>query len=124
MQDVDAAKQKAALSHMALRCDVPALQPEMPQFIMGNEHILSAALVASLSPTLSANVHLHRRKSSWVNHEAMAEWGRALSKALGPHCEKYQSALLLDACGVHCGNKLRQELWRGARLGRLHPMQV
>ena len=113
VEDVGAGQQKAALSHMAVVCDVPSLQPEMPQVILGNEHILRQALVSSLSPTLPANVHVHRRKSSWVNHEVMAEWGRTLSNALAPHRKKYQPVLLLDACGVHNGKEFLQALQRG-----------
>ena len=113
MQDVDAGKQKAALSHLAVVCDVPELQPQMPQVILGNEHVLRKALVESLSPTLPANVHVLRRKSSWVNHEMMAEWAKTLSKALAPHKEKYQPVLLLDACNVHYGKKFLKELQKG-----------
>ena len=43
VQDVDAGQQKAALSLMALICDVPSLQPDMPQVILGNGHILKQA---------------------------------------------------------------------------------
>ena len=89
VQNVDAGRQKAAVSHMALICDSPALQPKMPQFILSNEYILSKVLVECLSPTLPSNVHVHRRKSSWVNHEAMVEWARALLKCLAPHVETF-----------------------------------
>ena len=113
VQDVDAGKQKAALSHLAVVCDVPQLQPQMPQVILGNKHILSKVLVESLSPTLPANVHVLRRKSSWVNHEVMAEWGRTLSKALAPREEKFQPLFLLDACNVNYGKKFLKELQKG-----------
>ena len=105
VQYVDLGQQKAALSHMALVCDVPALQPQMPQFIVGNEHVLSKAVLDSMPCPLPANVHLLRRKSSWVNHTIMAEWSRALSKALAPHRARYQPVLLLDVCPVHCGTQ-------------------
>ena len=113
VQDVASGAQKAALSHMGLVCDAPALQPHMPQFILGNEHVLSKALLDNVAAALPTNVHLLRRKSSWVNHESMAEWGCALSKALAPHRARYQPILLLDACPTHYGDKLLRELAKG-----------
>ena len=124
VQDVDAGKQKAALSHLAVVCVVPQLQPQMPQVLLGNEHVLSKALVESLSPHLPPNVQVLRRKSSWVNHEVMAEWGRTLSKALAPHQEKFQPVLLLDACSVHYGKKSLKELQKEKCLGRFHPRRA
>ena len=113
VQDVDLGKQKAALSHMALVCDDPALQPQMPQFIVGNEHVLSKAVLDSMAGALPANVHLLRRKSSWVNHTTMTEWGRALAKALAPHRSRCQPLLLLDVCPVHCNKHFLQAMSRG-----------
>ena len=113
VQNVDAGRQKAALSHMALLCDSSALQPHMPQFILGNEHVLSKAVVESLSPTIPGNVHVLRRKSSWVTHDTMTEWARALSKSLAPHLKEFQPILLLDACQVHYGRRFLKALQRG-----------
>ena len=112
VQDVSPGMQKASLSHMGLICDTPPLQPEMPQFILGNEYVLPQSLVSSLSPTLPVNVHLLRRKSCWVNHEVMAEWALALRRALRPHLQNYQPVLLLDACAVHYGEKFLKALQR------------
>ena len=103
VQDVSPGMQKAALSHMGLICYTPSLQPEMPQFILGNEHVLPQSSVSSRSPTLPANVHLLRRKTSWVNHDVMAEWALALKRALRRHLLDYQPVLFPHACALHYG---------------------
>ena len=120
---MDAGRQKAALSHMALVCDVPALQPNMPQFILGNEHILSTALVGSVARTLPTNVPLLRRKSRRVNHGTMVEWARALSLSLSPHNARFQPVLLLDACAAHYV-QISCESWPRAESGLCTHPQV
>ena len=121
VQDVSAGHQKAALSHMALVCDVPSLQPEMPQFILGNEHVLAQALVSSLSPTLPKNVHLLRRKSSWVTHDVMAEWGaRSVECLVSASGEVPACSITRRVLGALRGEVLPSAA-AGASVGRLHP---
>ena len=65
-------------------CDDPAVQPVVPQVIIGNEHLVPEAVRRALEAEslLMSNVKVLRRKSAWVNDEALSlvasTWGKAL----------------------------------------------
>ena len=50
-------------------CDDPAVQPVVPQVIIGNEHLVPEAVRIALEAEslLMSNVKVLRRKSAWVN---------------------------------------------------------
>ena len=60
------------------------MQPVVPQVIIGNEHLVPEGVRIALEAEslLMSNVTVLRRKSAWVNDEALslvaAVWGKAL----------------------------------------------
>ena len=76
---------RSNLSLVALLCDDPSIQAKLPQYIIGNEHMLPAAVVAQLQVegALLPNVRLVRRKSAWVNDAVLSviarHWVRSLT---------------------------------------------
>ena len=117
---------RSNLSLVALLCDDSAVQAELPQYIVGNEHVLPAAVVAELQMTgaLLPNVRLVRRKSAWVNDAVLAVMAKHWGQVLRRHCEKRQAVLLIDSCNAHLGRKFlaacaRAQLWIVAVPARL-----
>ena len=109
---------RSTLSLVALLCEDTAVQAELPQYIIGNEHVLPAAVVTELRVTgaLYPNVRLLRRKSAWVNDAVLAmiakHWGEVLSR----HRAERQPILLVDSCNAHLGRKFlaacaRAKIW-------------
>ena len=86
-------------------CDTATHRPKLPQFILGNEHVLHHRELHYVRPTLAPNITVQRRKSGWVNHEVMAEICQTLGSALAPHLEKFQPILLLDTAPCHFGKR-------------------
>ena len=98
---------RGALSLIALLCDDSSVQPRLPQYVIGNEHVLQASLVADLQNDgrLLPNVRLLRRKSAWVNDAALAAIARHWGQVLVEVSADRQPILLLDACSAHLGPK-------------------
>ena len=83
-QQVTRNQKRGALSFLTVLCDDPAVQPVVPQVIIGNEHLVPEGVRIALEAEslLMSNVTVLRRKSAWVNDEALslvaAVWGKAL----------------------------------------------
>ena len=109
-QKVSLAKRRTYLTHIGLICDAPALQPLLPQVLIGNEETFAAGAVAGLQAACPQNVHLLRQKSAWNNVEACKTTVRLLAKALEPHLGPMglQPVLFLDAAPLHLQASLFQ----------------
>ena len=61
---VAAAQTRSVLSLVALLCNDSSIQPHLPQYILGNEHVLQSNVLGELrrDRSLSPNVHIVRRK--------------------------------------------------------------
>ena len=101
VQHASRMQQRACLTHVAFVCDQPAIQPLLPQIVLGNEHVLRAQEAAEVQAHLSRNVFVMRRKSAWVDVEIMKSIVRALRCVLAPLSDAWQPILLLDAYGPH-----------------------
>ena len=77
------------------------VQPTLPQFILGNEHVLPARCFAALAAACPPNVTLVRRKTGWVDRFVFRRILTVLCDALAPLRSSYQPILLLDAHRVH-----------------------
>ena len=100
---VTRAQTRSVLSLVALLCNDSSIQPRLPQYILGNEHVLQTSALGELrrDRSLSPNVHILRRKSAWVNDAELAGIARHWSRVLQQHCPDRQPILLLDACSAH-----------------------
>ena len=63
-QQVTRRQKRGALSFLTVLCDDPAVQPVMPQVIIGNEHLVPEAVRIALEAEslLMSNVKVLRRK--------------------------------------------------------------
>lgn len=101
VQNVPRRKRRCCLTHIALICDVPELQPLLPQLVVGNEATFLVRDMAALRAACPANVVLVRQKSAWNNEFLCAQVVKLLVAALRPHLGRYQPVLLLDAVRIH-----------------------
>ena len=104
-------KKRGSLTHVALVCDDNTVQPLLPQFIIGNEHILRVTDLKEIESSLAHNIIVIRAKSSWVTVELFIVLLEMLRKVLNAHNVKQVPILLLDCCPVH----LHPRLWKAAR---------
>ena len=82
LQKASLATKRTCFTHVGLICDEPALQPLLPQVLIGNEETFKAGAVAGLQAACPQNVHLLRQKSAWNNVEARKQVIRLLGAAL------------------------------------------
>ena len=92
---------RAYLSHVAFICDDPAIQPLLPQVIIGNEHTLKARELATYRAICPPRVRVLRRQSAWVNWQLIVQIIQWLAAALAPFISEVQPLLFFDACRPH-----------------------
>ena len=117
-QNATRGQTRSNLSLVALLCEDSAIQAELPQYIIGNEHVVPAAVVAQLhvEGALLPNVRLQRKKSAWVNDAVLAVVARHWGEVLSRHRAERQPILLVDSCNAHLGRKFlaacaRAKIW-------------
>ena len=109
------------MTHVAFVCDQTAVQPLLPQVVIGNCATFHVREWAQLNAQRPANVILVRQKSAWNNTELLKWIFRLLGAALRPLAARYQPILLMDACRVHLPECVAQScaslgIWLGRAL--------
>ncbi len=106
---------RSAVTLVAWVCDCPELQKVLPQFIIGNEHILPAR-VASQHAQGENNIFLLRHKSSWVRAPLLASLLRVVATAIRLSEPTAYIMMSMDACSVH----LSPAVLRAAARQKIH----
>ena len=109
-------KRRTCLTHVAIICDNPRLQPLLPQYIIGNSQTFLQRDWPALLAAAPGNVVLIRQKSAWNNVTLFVQILHRLGTLLRPYLLSCQPVLLLDACRLHCARPvlqacLRSHLW-------------
>ena len=117
MQHAPTSRKRGSLTHVALVCTDSAIQPKLPQIVMGNERTLTAGeLTAIQGQNLPPNVQVWRRKSAWVTKDSMREILKEIWKCVRPYQKERQVVLLLDSHPCHLdpmflANCVRKKIW-------------
>ncbi len=102
---------RGSLTHVVLICDDTAVQPLLPQMIIGNEHILRVTDMQTLETETAANIYIVRAKSSWITAELFMLLLQTLGKTLRQNEVAKKPILLLDGSPVH----LTPAAWQAAK---------
>ena len=92
---------RAGITHVAIVCDDPSLQPKLPQVLIANERVIPARCLGAIVDALPDNVVLLRRKSGWNNTELMCIVVELLEQALFRWAPDGFAVLLMDAARIH-----------------------
>jgi hypothetical protein len=109
-QHVTRQQLRGQLTHAALICDDAALQPLLPQVLIGDHSMLQARVQRAIADRVPANVTVLRLKSRWMDAPLLQAILRALGQALRGHPDRHP-VLLLDCCPCH----LQEPVLRTAR---------
>ncbi len=109
------AQRRSCLTLVGFIADTLEFQKMLPQFIIGNEHVLPAAFVSRF-PQGAGNVYMIRRKSSWVSKKLLIFMLRRVAVALRRTSLSPYIILSMDTCPVH----LAPEVFRAAAQAKLH----
>ena len=119
-QRVSRAKRRSCLTHVGVICDDTALQPLMPQYIIGNCSTFLARDWSDLEARAPPNVTLVRQKSAWVNTGLLVRIVRRVGLVLRPYASSCQAVLVMDACCVH----FAEPVLKACRIWGLWPVFV
>ena len=89
------------LTHIAVVCDDPAVQPLLPQILLVAGAVLPLGLLDAISEFLPDNIEIWRAKSGWVNGDVFAKVIERIAETLQPLKATHQCILMLDCMGAH-----------------------
>jgi len=104
VQTVAKWKRRCCLTHVGLICDQADIQPQLPQFVVGNERTFLARNMPALRLACPPNVTLVRQKSAWSSAALTARVVREIAAALrrlGARSRNLQVVLVMDAARIH-----------------------
>lgn len=109
-------RKRTCLTHVAVICDNPRLQPLLPQYIIGNCNTFLQRDWQGLLAGAPGNVVLVRQQSAWNNIKLFVQILQRLGAILRPYLVSYQPVVFFDACRLHCAREifqtcLRHHLW-------------
>ena len=91
---------RSCITFMASITHDTAIQPKLPQILIGNKHQFTAQ-VMRLAQTLPKNIHLYKQQSAWNNHACMRKYISLWGKSLGDAVRQRYVILLLDVHRSH-----------------------
>jgi hypothetical protein len=100
-EDANTADTHGHVSYVAMVTHDTAIQPLLPQVLLGNEHRFTQTLLKAIKPEIPPNIVLLRQKSAWNCHSTMRAILSLLAKALGKHLTERYVILILDVHSTH-----------------------
>ena len=100
-EQVNSAEAKAAVTFIGFVTHDEAIQPKLPQVILGNKHKLTLSLMAALALVKPENFFLWREDSSWTNKGVVCRLLTLVAKCLAAYRETHQIILVLDVASCH-----------------------
>lgn len=97
-------------THLATICNVPAIQPLLPQIIFVGASNLRVGDWNRICETLPNNVYLKRMPSGWNSSNQHKVFLRLLRAILEPFMETYQPILFFDTAPAHMKPEVLAEL--------------
>ena len=92
---------RKAITHVAVICDDPALQPLLPQIILVNERTMSVRGLGTWSRIPGCKAEVWRGKSAWINKKVFANIISRIGNVLKSVAPDRQAILLMDAHSSH-----------------------
>lgn len=124
VQNASLARRRAYMSHVAIICDAPHIQPVLPQVFICNERLFPQAELATLRAGLPKNVHLWRQRSAWNSIALMMAVIRLLRDALAPYMAEFMPIFLFDAAKIHINGKVFAQCGRAGLLPGMVPSKM
>lgn len=100
-ENANTADTRGHVTYVSMITHDSAVQPKVPQVILGNEHRFTKTLLASVKPQVPSNVVLMRCKSAWNCHATMRAILSLLARTLGKLAKDRYVILLLDVHRSH-----------------------
>ena len=112
-QRVSKADTRLYFTHVAVICNIPSIQPLLPQVIFLGAASITKAQFDALKTDLPDNVFLKRMPKGWNNSDQHREIVKLLSVILSK-LPQFQPILCFDAAPLHLSADVLQELLSGS----------
>jgi hypothetical protein len=100
-EKMSASDAKANVSFLAFLTHDTAIQPKLPQVILGNKHKMTLKIMKELALHQPENFRVWREESSWNNHCIMRKLISLLATCLKDYKATHQIILVLDVASCH-----------------------
>lgn len=106
-EDIARDMKRTYLTHVAMICDNPTLQVELPQVLIGNHTVFKAREIEALRNQMPRNVFLVRLKKAWNCTVLLKVLLEKLHIVTRPWAATHDLVILMDAAKIHC----RRDVW-------------
>ena len=124
VQNASLARRRQCVTHVAIICDAPRIQPLLPQVLICNERLFPQAELATLRAGLPRNVRLLRQRSAWSSIALMTWIIRLVGAALAPYIAEFMPIFLFDAAKIHINAKVFAQCGRSGLLPGMVPSKL
>ena len=119
VEHVSLGTRRKYVTHIAVICDAPHIQPLQEQVLVCNERTIPLKVYAALRASMPANVRLVRQKSAWNNIELFVETIRRLGAILAPFAATYTPIYSFDTAKIHIASRVFNACRRAGMLPHL-----
>lgn len=109
-QRVTRGARRCFFTHVGIICNVPAMQPLLPQVIFVGAHSITQADWSLVVGDLPHNVYVKRMKKGWNNADQHRIIMRILGMILAPFLHAMQPILYFDAALIHLASEVFAEM--------------
>ena len=99
---------RMGLTHVGVICDVPVVQPLLPQILIAPKNVLTKRDLAAVRAAMPEPIYVIHKKTKWVNSKILVWLMQMIHWSLRHVRALYDVALMLDVLAVHFCPELLQ----------------
>ena len=108
MQHATRSELRMGLTHVGVICDVPVVQPLLPQILIAPKNVLTKRDLAGVRAAMPQPIYVIHKKSKWVNVKILVWLMQMIHWSLRHVRSLYHVVIMLDVLAVHfCPELLR-----------------
>ena len=108
MQHATRAELRSGLTHVGVICDVPVVQPLLPQILIAPKNVLTKRDLAGVRAAMPEPIYVVHKKSKWVNVKILVWLMKMIHWSLRHVRSLYNVVIMLDVLAVHFTPELLQ----------------
>jgi hypothetical protein len=99
---------RSGLTHVGVICDVPVVQPLLPQILIAPKNVLTVRDLGAVRAAMPQPIYVVHKKSKWVNIKILVWLMKMIHWSLRHVRSLYHVVIMLDVLAVHFTPELLQ----------------
>jgi hypothetical protein len=99
---------RSGLTHVGVICDVPVVQPLLPQILIAPKNVLTVRDLGAVRAAMPQPIYVVHKKSKWVNVKILVWLMKMIHWSLRHVRSLYNVVIMLDVLAVHFTPELLQ----------------